>query len=388
MYMKNNKHDEIPYRKISPKGIKYNDHCPFDKKTHIKSIESFNNENIYENEIKNECKEYEEFTELKTIMDKVHRIIALGDVHSDLNLVKKILKKANVIDDNDNWCGKNTHVVQVGDQIDSYRPSKKKIKDDEIPNDINILIFFSELHKQAYKQGGAVISLLGNHELMNVLGDMRYVSHNNLSCFDKNKNITKGTNERIKLFGVGNKYAKYMACTRFSAVIINDILFAHAGILPEFAKRLNMKSREDLEIFNNVIKMWLLGKIDTKKIKYMITDKKSLFWNRIYGNIKPNDNSNDNSNDCATYFDPMTTQYLKIGYMIVGHSPQSIIHNSSINSTCNGKLWRVDSGSSYSFDNIIDSNHRYPQALEIITDTLGNKTFSIIKDDSNDNCFQ
>lgn len=375
--MKNNKYDDISYKKISPKCIKYNDIHPFNKKTYIKSIEMFDDKNIFKNEIKNECGEYDEFTALKTIINKVDRIIALGDVHSDLNLVKKILKKANIIDNDDNWCGQNAYVVQVGDQIDSYRPSKNKIEDDEIPNDINILIFFSELHRQAYKQGGAVISLLGNHELMNVLGDMRYVSYNNLSYFDKNKNITKGTNERIKLFSVGNKYAKYMACTRFSAVIINDILFAHAGILPEFAKQLNMKSREDLEIFNNVIKMWLLGKIDTKKIKYMIMDKKSLFWNRIFGNIKPN----DNSNDCSTYFDPMTTHYLKIGYMIVGHSPQSIIHNSSINSTCNGKLWRVDSGSSYSFDNMIDSNHRYPQALEIILDHNGNKTFSIIKDD-------
>ena len=384
--MKNVEIDENIYKKYSPKCVKNigNISTKHNKKINkIKSLEMFDNNKTFRDDIERECKNYGEFTALKTIIDRVDRIIAIGDVHSDLNLVKKILQMSKVIDENDMWCGKNTYVVQVGDQIDSYRPSKKKIKNDEVPNDINVLIFFSNLHKQAYREGGAVISLLGNHELMNVLGDMRYVSHNNLSSFDKNNNLNNGTNERIKLFSVGNKYAKYMACTRFSAIIINDILFAHAGILPEFAKRLNMKSREDLEIFNNIIKMWLLGKVDTKEIKYMINNKKSPFWDRTYGIIKPN----SNPNECLQYFDPMTTQYLKIGYMIIGHSPQSIIHNTSINSTCNGKLWRVDSGSSYSFDNIIDYEHRYPQALEIITNSKGIKTFTIIKDESK-TCFK
>ena len=373
--MKNNKCNSDIYKKISPKCVKYYGNT-FNDKKYNSNLESFKNESINDY-IVDECNGYEEFTSLKTIINKVDRIIAIGDIHSDLNLAKKILKIAKVITDDEEWCGGNTYVIQVGDQIDSYRSSKKKTDDGEIPNDVNTMFFFSELHKQAYKKGGAVISLLGNHELMNVLGDMRYVSHNNLSSFDTNKDLENGTRERIRLFSVGNEYAKYMACTRYSAVIVNDILFAHAGILPEFAKRLNMKSREDLEIFNNVIKLWLLGKIDTEKIKYMITNKKSLFWNRIFGNIEPN----KNPMECSVHFDPMTTHYLKIGHMIVGHSPQSIIHDTSINSTCNGKLWRVDSGSSYSFNNIVDSKHRYPQALEIITNKNNEKKFSIIKDD-------
>ena len=372
--MKNNKWNNNIYKKISPKCVKYHGITFNDKKCNS-NLESFKNESINDY-IVNECDGYDEFTSLKTIINKVNRIIAIGDIHSDLNLAKKILKIAKVINDNEEWCGGDTYVIQVGDQIDSYRSSRKKMDDGEIPNDINTMFFFSELHKQAYKKGGAVISLLGNHELMNVLGDMRYVSHNNLSSFDRNKDLENGTRERIRLFSVGNEYAKYMACTRYSAVIINDILFAHAGILPEFAKRLNMKSREDLEIFNNVIKLWLLGKIDTEKIKYMITNKKSLFWNRIFGNIEPN----ENPIECSIHFDPMTTHYLKIGHMIVGHSPQSIIHNTSINSTCNGKVWRVDSGSSYSFNNVVDSIYRYPQALEIITDENNKKKFTIIKD--------
>jgi hypothetical protein len=55
-------------------------------------------------------------------------------------------------------------VVQVGDVLDRG--------DDEIA----ILILLQKLHKQAEKEGGAVYILNGNHEVLNVSGDFRYVT--------------------------------------------------------------------------------------------------------------------------------------------------------------------------------------------------------------------
>ena len=53
--------------------------------------------------------------------------------------------------------------------------------------DLRILNYFTKLHEEAQKVGGAVYSIIGNHELMNVNGDMRYVSHEGIKGFDNYK---------------------------------------------------------------------------------------------------------------------------------------------------------------------------------------------------------
>ena len=88
------------------------------------------------------------------------------------------------------WIGGDTVIVQVGDQIDSCRYDGLNTCNDptnyefDEPHDINILYFMTALHKKAAAKGGAVYSLMGNHELMNVRGDLSYVSHSNIQYFN------------------------------------------------------------------------------------------------------------------------------------------------------------------------------------------------------------
>mmetsp|Transcript_25264 Transcript_25264/g.63256 ORF Transcript_25264/g.63256 Transcript_25264/m.63256 type:complete len:380 (-) Transcript_25264:507-1646(-) len=97
------------------------------------------------------------------------RVVALGDIHGDIGQARRALSIAGVLGAggdavNPEWVGGNTTVVQVGDVLDRG--------DDEIA----ILILLQKLHKQAEKQGGAVYILNGNHEVLNVSGDFRYVT--------------------------------------------------------------------------------------------------------------------------------------------------------------------------------------------------------------------
>jgi hypothetical protein len=97
------------------------------------------------------------------------RVVALGDVHGDIGQARRALSIAGVLGDggdavNPEWTGGDTVVVQVGDVLDRG--------DDEIA----ILILLQKLHKQAEAQGGAVYILNGNHEVLNVSGDFRYVT--------------------------------------------------------------------------------------------------------------------------------------------------------------------------------------------------------------------
>src|SRR5579863_1370995 len=123
------------------------------------------------------------------------RIIVMGDLHGDMVLTIKMLKLANLINDQNKWIGDDTYVVQVGDQLDNCRPNGydcfNPLSSDEsslhgnMPQDIAVLNFMTELNREAIKYGGAVISLIGNHELMNIAGNFSYVSRDDIDKFKK-----------------------------------------------------------------------------------------------------------------------------------------------------------------------------------------------------------
>jgi len=302
------------------------------------------------------------------ILPKRNRIIAIGDLHGDFDLTIRSLKLAEVIDDNNNWIGRDTVVVQVGDQLDSRRDNTDPASSysDNTPEDIRVLEFMTELNAKAMDKGGFVISLLGNHEIMNVLGDMRYVSKKDLR------------DTRKEDFKQGNKYAKLMACTRVPAVIIGSFIFVHAGLINEFLKIVNVKERNDLYRISYIMRKWLLGIIDKDNVGNIIAaHKESLFWDRILGSIPPN-MSNEHEK-CADYLDDVL-ELFQVNKMVIGHTPQYFINKEGINKTCDDRLWRVDIGASFGFNNFDkDFVHthkvnelRNAQVLEILDDKIIN----------------
>src|ERR1051326_5260570 len=91
------------------------------------------------------------------------RVVAIGDVHGDFDDFVVILQHAGLIDANRHWSGRNTTLVQTGDVVDRG------------PKTRAALDLLMQLQKEAPHQNGRVIPLLGNHEVMNMYGDMRYV---------------------------------------------------------------------------------------------------------------------------------------------------------------------------------------------------------------------
>lgn len=297
------------------------------------------------------------------ILDSVDRIIVIGDIHGDWEQTLNSLRVANLIDVNNNWSGGNTVVVQVGDQIDRCRqlPCNRPISDDE-NSDIKILKYFTKLHSQALKEGGAIYSIIGNHELMNSTGRMEYVSYKNYMEFEsdpENQEFLKDMPKDKKnmearkwAFSPGNPLAEFIACTRKLALIIGDNLFVHAGIVPSIAKKY-----PNISDLNMLLSLYLWKKLDNSE-KYLDifgTDimknnlqssqrtnfyNNSPLWNRQFGNMK------DNTNNCQNLLKPVQDIY-KVNHLYVGHTPQM---NKGINSMCNGGLWFTDIGVSKAFD--------------------------------------
>lgn len=326
-----------------------------------------------------------------SVLPPVHRIIVLGDIHGDYDLAIKLLEIAKVIKVSEGkiiWTGGDTVVVQVGDQIDRCRPKSVDNLSCSDPNatindeasDINILKLFTELNNQAIKFNGAVISLLGNHELMNVMGYLDYVSYKGIKQFDNyidpesNIKIKSGLKARKHAFKPGNNIGKFLGCTRVSCIIIGSNLFVHAGMLNFILDQFNISKASDLDGINVLVRKWLLGLINKEYVKEIINSSNySMFWTRILGSIPPN---MSNSHPLCTNYIDKVLKVFKIGSIIIGHTPQSFLYNQAINATCDNNIIRVDNGSSAAFHAFdekylkfgIVNNYREPQVLEIIND--------------------
>jgi 3',5'-cyclic AMP phosphodiesterase CpdA len=94
----------------------------------------------------------------------LHRIVAVGDLHGDFSAWQDILRSASLIDSKRRWSGGDTILVQTGDAVDRG------------PNSLEIIRDLMRLQKEAARARGQVIAMVGNHEAMNLSGDLRYIS--------------------------------------------------------------------------------------------------------------------------------------------------------------------------------------------------------------------
>jgi hypothetical protein len=91
----------------------------------------------------------------------VGRVVAIGDVHGSLAGLVDILKAAGLIDEARHWIGGTTTLVQTGDLTDRGAEVR------------GVLDLMMALEKEAPKAKGRVEQVIGNHEVMNLLGDLR-----------------------------------------------------------------------------------------------------------------------------------------------------------------------------------------------------------------------
>jgi hypothetical protein len=192
--------------------------------------------------------------------ENVERIVAIGDVHGDYEQLVTLLRQSGLIDQNNDWTGGATHLVQTGD-IPDRGPGTRKIMD-----------LLMSLEKPARKSGGFLHALIGNHDAMNVYGDLRYIHPGEFAAFqtpkservrdrayqeyvrqikdarpreqwpdfegsfraDWEKDHPLGYVEHREAFSPSGKYGKWI--TGHNVIIkINDMLFLHGGIGPAYA---------------------------------------------------------------------------------------------------------------------------------------------------------
>jgi hypothetical protein len=201
-------------------------------------------------------------------------IYIVGDVHGAYEEFHTTLKTLGLLDEKDQWSGGTANLVSLGDLIDRG-PSSRKILD--------LLI---RLQGETKTAGGRLHVLLGNHEVMNLVGDLRYVSAEEYAEFAMDeKNETRASyyqswlkqNQQIpsdenqaqfnSLFPPGyfahraayqadGVYGQWLLQQPF-VIQINDQLFAHAGLSKKIkGKTLASLNQELREALAGYVKTW------------------------------------------------------------------------------------------------------------------------------------
>jgi hypothetical protein len=99
------------------------------------------------------------------------RLIAFGDVHGGATELTKLLTALDLIDEDGGWVGGAVHLLSLGDLLDRG-PDSRAVMD-----------LLMRLEAEAPASGGQVSLILGNHEIMNLTGDLRYVSAAEYAAF-------------------------------------------------------------------------------------------------------------------------------------------------------------------------------------------------------------
>jgi len=278
------------------------------------------------------------------ILQAVPRIICIGDVHGDLGRLIDLLRTLQIIDHNTSWIAepKNTIVVQLGDQLDSM--SRGSTKDWETVVDTDVVRFMDDLDKIARRSGGRALSLIGNHELMNVLGDFSYVS-------EKSMKLSGGLSRRTYMFRAGGPMAR-MLSKRNVVIRIGGVTFCHGGILPHHLDIL----RDNITIINEIVRKYLcavpLNPHETFILHNTIIGFEGILWTRRYFELIASGNMEMLQNIIQDI-----CSRLKCNSVVVGHNTVQ-----QITGAVDGALWLVDAALSRAYGSNIN------EVLEILHD--------------------
>ena len=185
------------------------------------------------------------------------RIVAMSDPHGAYEALVATLANAGIVDTEADWAGGDTHLVITGDLLDRGADSRR------------IMDLVMRLEAQAPDAGGRVHLTLGNHEVMNLVGDLRYVAAGEYAAFADEESAEEreqwfqallsarrlateaevdeaalraeferarppGFYAHRRAFGSDGMYGRWLL-QKPLMVVVNDTAFVHGGLSPMVA---------------------------------------------------------------------------------------------------------------------------------------------------------
>jgi hypothetical protein len=181
------------------------------------------------------------------------RIVAVSDVHGAYDSLVSILKASELLDDKLAWSGGRATLVVVGDMLDRGSGSRR------------VLELLMRLEGEASAAGGRAQLVLGNHEVMNLTGELDYVTSEDYAAYAAEESATEraaalarfraahpdaggddtlaaefarryppGFFAQRAAFASGGRYGAWLL-RHPVLVVLGDTAFVHGGLPPQLA---------------------------------------------------------------------------------------------------------------------------------------------------------
>jgi len=186
------------------------------------------------------------FPQPRAHLPPAERVVVVADVHGAYAELAALLRATGLVDDGLRWSGGAARLVSLGDLVDRGAESRR------------VLDLLMRLEADAARSGGGVHVVLGNHEVMNLVGDLRYVAPGELAAFaaeesdadraaalerfrariDSGEQDTVAAFERLyprgyfahrRAFAPDGRYGRWLLSLP-SLVVVGDTAFVHGGL--------------------------------------------------------------------------------------------------------------------------------------------------------------
>lgn len=147
-----------------------------------------------------------------TAVTAVDSLFVLGDTHGEYDALVEGLQAAGLVDHALRWTGGRSHLVFAGDLTDRG------------PDVLGLLWLVYRLEREAAAAGGAVHIVLGNHEIMVLLGDERYVHPKERQIAELHGTSYQG------MFDVRASILGRWLASRPGLLRVDRVLIAHGGL--------------------------------------------------------------------------------------------------------------------------------------------------------------
>jgi len=261
----------------------------------------------------------------------------IGDIHADIDALKRILIGLNLVDKDLKWIGGEAELVTLGDHLDRG------------PNSRPVLDLLMRLETESKQMGGKVTNLIGNHEFITADGHYGYAQGGDTLNYRDFKLGVRGSGYE-KAFVGETIYAKWFR-QRPAMYVVDDTLFVHGGVTEK------MLTYSLIEI-NELVTGWMkyvqgVGEQPHPSTAWVVHDDGPLWTTRLSYRADTFKRNTENDKRLPVDMLDRLMAHFNVKRIVVGHQPIEDMDKAVHHPFYGSRVVSADTGISISDNKIV-----------------------------------